>query len=103
MANYLRLLARGVRHHGSTSALKRSTIDVPSRNIGPPLMLQLAHFNLLKLVVSSFKRSVGHQLRSKRKRQLDFSVKRLVMSAGVYLLQDDRRSPHGARVLRQFC
>jgi hypothetical protein len=33
---------------------KKRPFDVPSRNIGPPLMPQLVHFNLLKLVVSRF-------------------------------------------------
>jgi hypothetical protein len=33
---------------------KKRPFDVPSRNIGQPLMPQLVHFNLLKLVVSRF-------------------------------------------------
>ena len=33
---------------------KKRPFDLPSRNIGPPLMLWLVHFKLPKLVVSRF-------------------------------------------------
>jgi hypothetical protein len=44
----------GVRSRLDIRREKKRPFDLPSRNIGPPLMLWLVHFKLLKLVVSRF-------------------------------------------------